>query len=103
MTFNTCILIIFTNQNKGTIMAKTILLVLVGKRKETAVKVQQVLTAWGCIIKTRLGIHDGVMDNCSDEGLLILELYGTEEQKEELARKVAVLPGVSSKLVNLSL
>ena len=84
-------------------MAKTMLLVLVGKRKETAVKVQQVLTAWGCIIKTRLGIHDGVMDNCSDEGLLILELYGTDEQKEELARKVAVLPGVSSKLVNLSL
>jgi hypothetical protein len=84
-------------------MAKTILLVLVGKRKETAVKVQQVLTAWGCIIKTRLGIHDGVMDNCSDEGLLILELYGTDEQKEELARKVAVLPGVSSQLVNLQL
>jgi hypothetical protein len=84
-------------------MAKTILLILVGKRKETAVKVQQVLTAWGCIIKTRLGIHDGVMENCTDEGLLILELYGTDEQKEELARKVALLPGVSSKLVNLSL
>lgn len=84
-------------------MAKTILLVLVGKRQESAVKVQQVLTAWGCIIKTRLGIHDGVMDNCSDEGLLILELYGTDEQKEELARKVAVIPGVSSQLVNLQL
>jgi len=90
-------------KNKGNIMAKTILLVLVGKRQETAVKVQQVLTAWGCIIKTRLGIHDGVMDNCSDAGLLILELYGTDEQKEELARKIAVLPGVSSKLVNLNL
>jgi len=34
--------------------------------------------------------------------LLILELYGTEEQKNELARKVAVIPGVSSKLVDLS-
>jgi len=84
-------------------MAKTLLIVLVGKRKETAVKVQKILTAWGCIIKTRLGIHDGVMDNCSDEGLLILELYGTEEQKKELARKVEVLSGVSSQLVNLSL
>jgi len=84
-------------------MAKTLLIILVGKRKETAVKVQQVLTAWGCIIKTRLGIHDGVMDNCSDEGLLILELYGTDEQKKELARKVEVLDGVSSQLVNLSL
>jgi len=84
-------------------VAKTLLIVLVGKRKETAVKVQQILTAWGCIIKTRLGIHDGVMDNCSDEGLLILELYGTDEQKKELARKVEVLEGVSSQLVNLSL
>jgi hypothetical protein len=84
-------------------MAKTLLIILVGKRKESAVKVQQILTAWGCIIKTRLGIHDGILDNCSDEGLLILELYGTEEQKNELARKVEVLSGVSSQMVNLSL
>ncbi|MBI1933222.1 MAG: hypothetical protein HYS24_11865 [Ignavibacteriales bacterium] len=83
-------------------MAKSILVILVGNRKESAVKVQQILTGWGCIIKTRLGIHDGVLDNCSDEGLLILELHGTQEQKNELTRKVAVLPGVSSKLVELS-
>ena len=84
-------------------MKKSILLILVGKRKDDAVKLQQILTAWGCIIKTRLGIHDGVLENCSDEGLLILELYGTDEQKNELARKVAVLSGVNSKLVELSL
>ena len=83
-------------------MEKTLLLILIGDRKRAAVRVQQILTEWGCIIKTRLGIHDGVMENCSDEGLLILELYGTKEQKNELARKVAVLPGVSSQLVNLS-
>ncbi|GJQ63749.1 MAG: hypothetical protein SCALA702_28020 [Melioribacteraceae bacterium] len=82
-------------------MKKSVLLILIGGRKEAAVKVQQVLTAWGCIIKTRLGIHDGVLDNCSDEGLLILELHGEKDQKEELARKVSVLPGVSSKLVEL--
>jgi hypothetical protein len=83
-------------------VTKSILLILIGKRKDDAVKIQQILTAWGCIIKTRLGIHDGVLENCSDEGLLILELYGTDEQKEELTRKVAVIPGVSSKLVELS-
>ncbi len=82
-------------------MAKTILVILIGKRKESAVHLQQILTAWGCIIKTRLGIHDGIMENCSDAGLLILELYGTPEQKDELARKVSVLPGISSKLVHL--
>ena len=84
-------------------MAKTLLLILVGKRKESAVKVQQILTAWGCIIKTRLGIHDGILENCSDEGLIMLELYGSEEQKKELSRNVEVLDGVSSQLVNLSL
>jgi hypothetical protein len=83
-------------------MEKTILLVLIGKRKDSAVNVQKILTGWGCIIKTRLGIHDGILDNCSDEGLLILELYGTKEQKDELARKIAVIPGVSSQLVTLS-
>ena len=82
-------------------MKKSVLLILIGQRKEEAVKVQQILTAWGCLIKTRLGIHDGVLDNCSDQGLLILELFGKEEDKEELSRKISVLPGVSSKLVEL--
>ncbi len=82
-------------------MKKNILLILVGKRKEEAVKVQQILTGWGCIIKTRLGIHDGVLENCSNNGLIILELVGTDEQVDELTRKVSVLPGVSAKLVNL--
>jgi len=82
-------------------MKKSILLILIGNRKDSAVKVQQILTGWGCTIKTRLGLHDGVLDNCSDSGLLILEICGTDEQNQELARKVSVLPGVSSKLVEL--
>jgi hypothetical protein len=84
-------------------MTKTVLLVLIGKRKESAVEVQKVLTAWGCLIKTRLGIHDGILDNCSDAGLLILELYGTQDQKDEVARKISLIKGVSSKLVDLSI
>jgi hypothetical protein len=84
-------------------MEKSILIILIGNRKESAVKVQQILTAWGCLIKTRLGIHDGILDKCSDQGLLILELYGTKKEKDEVARKVSVIPGVSSQLVNLKL
>lgn len=84
-------------------MKKTVLVILIGKRKDTAVKVQQILTGWGCMIKTRLGIHDGVMDDCSEHGMLILELHGEEEKKQELARKLEVLPDVSSKLVELEL
>jgi hypothetical protein len=82
---------------------KTILIIVIGKRKESAVKVQQVLTAWGCNIKTRLGIHDGVLDKCSDAGLLLLELVGKPKDNKEIARKISLIPGVSSQLVELSI
>jgi hypothetical protein len=84
-------------------MSKTVLIILVGKRKESAVEVQKVLTAWGCLIKTRLGIHDGILENCSDLGLIILELYGSKDQKEELSRKIELIQGVSSKFVELEI
>lgn len=82
---------------------KTILLILVGQRKQAAVQVQKVLTGWGCMIKTRLGIHDGVMENCSDQGLLILELAGDRKKMDELARKVSLIKDVSAKLVDLKI
>ena len=82
-------------------MKKTVLLVLVGKRKEAAVDLQKVLTAWGCLIKTRLGLHTGVMENCTETGFMFLELYGSDEDNAELARKVELIKGVESKLVVL--
>jgi hypothetical protein len=82
---------------------KTILLILIGQRKQAAVQVQKVLTGWGCMIKTRLGIHDGVMENCSEQGLLILELAGERKKMDELARKVSLIKGVSSKLIDLKI
>jgi len=75
---------------------------LIGNRKDAAVNVQKILTGWGCHIKTRLGIHDGVLDNCSEEGLLVLELVGKQEDNEELTRKLNLLENVSAKLVTLS-
>lgn len=83
-------------------MQKTVLLILVDHRKESAPTVQKILTTWGCMIKTRLGIHDGVLENCSESGLIICELVGEPDKKEELARKLSLLPGVRSKLVDLS-
>jgi len=80
---------------------KTILAVLISKRKDAAVNVQKILTGWGCIIKTRLGIHDGVLENCSDEGTLILELVGKEEDKSELTRKLSLLKGITAKRIDL--
>ncbi|MDD2998722.1 MAG: hypothetical protein EOM80_03705 [Erysipelotrichia bacterium] len=84
-------------------MERTIMAILVGKRKETAVNVQKILTGWGCMIKTRLGLHDGTLDNCAESGLIILELVGESEKKDELLRKLSLLEDVSAKLIKLSL
>ena len=84
-------------------MKKNILLVLVNKRKQEAPLVQKVLTGWGCLIKTRLGIHDGTLKDCTNAGLIILELVGDKKKHLELSRKLSLIDGVSTKLVELTL
>ncbi len=82
-------------------MKRTVLLILVKHRQETAEMVQKILTGWGCYIKTRLGIHDGVLENCSDSGLIFLELTGDISKHEEIARKLNLVKGVDARLVAL--
>ena len=83
-------------------MEKTVLLVLINDRKESAVTVQKILTDWGCMVKTRLGIHDGVLDNCSNCGLLVLDIVGEKAKNEEMTRKLNLIKGVSAQLVTLT-
>lgn len=84
-------------------MKKTVLVMVMRHRRETAVKVQKIMTEHGCIIKTRLGIHDGVLDTCSDVGLIILELAGGSAEKRTLAKKLNTVQEVKAKLVDISL
>lgn len=82
-------------------MERTVLLMLINNRKDSAEMVQKILTGWGCFIKTRLGLHDGVLDNCSESGLIFLELTGDPEKNDELARKLNLVKGVDAQLVRL--
>ena len=84
-------------------MQKTVLLILVGQRKDAAVNVQKTLTAWGCLIKTRLGLHTGVLDNCTDKGLIFCELMGEMDKIKELRRKLELIKGIKTEIVTLSL
>lgn len=84
-------------------MKKSILIVLLRTRSKSAVRFQKVLTKYGCIVKTRLGIHDGVGGSCSDAGLIILELVGDKKDVKGLTRKLNAIQGISAKLVDISL
>jgi hypothetical protein len=82
-------------------MSKDFLLIVVNKRKKEAVTVQKILTEWGCYIKTRLGLHEACLDNCSEIGTIVLEVVGDPEKHDELQRKLNLLSGVTAKLISL--
>jgi len=84
-------------------MNKNVMLVLINHRHDAAEKVQKILTAWGCFIKTRLGLHEGVLDNCTESGLVFLELKGEKEKHNELERKLNLVKGVDAKQLSLEL
>ncbi len=83
-------------------MTRHVMLILIGSRQEAAEKVQKVLTGWGCFIKTRLGLHDDVLENCSESGLLFLELTGELEKMQEMERKLNLLKSVDARLISLT-
>lgn len=72
----------------------TIMGLAVESRNREAPKLQEVLTKHGCIIKTRLGLHEVAADNCSQEGVIVLLLSGKDEEVEELKNDIGKIEGV---------
>lgn len=71
-----------------------ILGVHVTDRVKEAPDVQKLLTAYGCNIKTRVGLHHVDDNACSPRGLILLELFGDEAVCRELTDKLGALEGV---------
>lgn len=77
-----------------------IMAVVLNNRVQNAVKFQDVLTESGCIIKTRLGLHDAG-DACTNEGLIILQLAGSGEEIGELKDKINAIEGAKAELIKI--
>ncbi len=60
----------------------TIMGVRLDNRTQTAVDFQATLTNFGCIIKTRLGLHDVSENKCASNGIILMEVIDDEEAKE---------------------
>ncbi|MFW5886251.1 MAG: hypothetical protein ACOCUL_00705 [Bacteroidota bacterium] len=72
-----------------------ILGLLVSNRNKEVAHVQEVLTNYGCFIKTRLGLHNVSEDECSPTGLIILELMGDQDGMDKLENKLKSIEGVN--------
>ena len=57
-------------------------------------KIQSILTKYGCVIRTRLGMHDIDEEYASDTGLMLLELIGDMHECLRLENELLVLDGV---------
>jgi len=73
-----------------------ILGVLITDRQKEAGKVQDVLTKYGCSIKTRLGLHEVTDDVCSTSGLLLLELTGNISEMDKLEKELSAIDGAQT-------
>ncbi len=56
--------------------------------------VQNLLTEYGCSIKTRIGLHAVDEKFCSPNGLLLLEMAGPEKPTFELIERLKAIGGV---------
>ncbi|MEN3185188.1 MAG: hypothetical protein ABDK94_08465 [Atribacterota bacterium] len=78
-----------------------ILVIKIETRSSKALKVQEVLTKHGCTIKTRLGLHEVSPDYCAEDGLVILELSGKQEEVEKLQQDLEKLEGVTVRYIEI--
>lgn len=71
-----------------------ILGIRVADRTREADAVQNLLTTYGCSVRTRLGLHAGNEQADSTEGLILVELTGDPAEMDKLENKLTGLTGV---------
>lgn len=77
-----------------------VMLLKVNHRVQKAAEMQEMLTKYGCCIKMRLGLHEAG-DVCSNQGLIILQLAGAEEEIKKFEVEIGKIEGISAKLVEI--
>jgi len=75
-------------------MAKTTILgVLLRKRTITATSFQEILSKYGCSIKTRIGIHNASDNVCSPDGVILLDVIGEDAEIQSLEKDLRNIDG----------
>jgi hypothetical protein len=65
-------------------------------------KLQEALTKFGCHIKLRVGLHETGENFCSDDGVIMLQVCGKEEEVKEMVDFFNGLDGICAKLMDLN-
>ncbi|NFG24535.1 hypothetical protein FDB23_13355 [Clostridium botulinum] len=82
-------------------METIIMAVTIDPRSAHAPEVQTILTKHGCIIKTRIGLHEVSKNSCSEQGLIILHIHSSLEEIKVLDNDLLKIDGVKVKYMTL--
>ncbi|EES50019.1 hypothetical protein NE172_18840 [Clostridium botulinum] len=82
-------------------METIIMALTIDPRSAHAPEVQTILTKYGCIIKTRVGLHEVSKNSCSEQGLIILHIHASLEEIRVLEKDLLKIDGVKVKYMTL--
>ncbi|MCX6272651.1 MAG: hypothetical protein NTU44_15815 [Bacteroidetes bacterium] len=77
-----------------------ILGIRVKKAATTAVRLQSLLSTYGCVIKTRLGLNEIVDDYAGFGGLILLELMGDPNECYRLENELLSMDDIEVRKMN---
>jgi len=64
--------------------------------------VQAIFTEYGCSIRTRLGLHETDEKACSPNGLILLEMFGDENEYKGMIEKLSAIDGLEVKTMEFT-
>lgn len=82
-------------------MTYKVILIKIDHRSSEALKVQNILTEYGCSIKVRLGLHEVSKEFCANDGLVVLEVEGSPEELKTIIAKLNAVDYVQAQLVEM--
>ena len=80
-----------------------ILGILIGNEVADIVSFQQLLTTYGNVIRTRLGLHESHYETPKIKGLLLLELVGDAAEIASFEKAVCKISGIQIQKMVFSL
>lgn len=82
-------------------METAIMALTIEPRSEHAPDTQEILTKYGFIIKTRIGMHETNDEDRSQRGLIVLHLSAKKEQIEGLKKELLAIEGVNANYMSI--
>ena len=79
----------------------TIIGIKLSQRMETSTFFQEILSEYGCNIRTRLGLHNIDGDSCATDGIILLDVKGDEETLEKMTTEFQKIAGLKLEIMHL--